>query len=417
MGYVNIPDMNLHGTIAKLIGKMQGSVMAKVLQNSTNITNSLNRQGCPTENETNRLRKKLNQNKRALSQVSNRISKFKSIPSKLKAPLGGLKAAYQLILALPIPQGIGIPPGPAGGLILGLPINITTKYADTMHLLKELIKQIDEQVGAITAALSVPAASLKSLNRNLGAADSAIKCCEVEAALNRQIKDGLIEYKELQDLGLGDDDGNLIFSTLGPRLLSKVSNDGLSNSGKDSSKNKGDLNKKGKWIAGMCYQLNDKVTHSGVEYIYTCKNSIASDGTCEVLSSDNSQPPQGECWLSVEEATNSGNTTLIESLKKLDDSNINNETKELIRSFLDSLKSAGDGENIKNANFFHTGPDGTVYELQIKDDPTSPTIAPRRFAVAVDPSGVAVLTGEKSFSSSVQVLLDEIKFRIDNQLP
>jgi hypothetical protein len=417
MGYVNIPDMNLHGTIAKLIGKMQGNVMSKVLQNSTNITNSLNRQGCPTENETNTLRKKLNQNKRALSQVSSRISKFKSIPSKLKAPLGGLKAAYQLILALPIPQGIGIPPGPAGGLILGLPINVTTKYADTMHLLKELIKQIDEQVGAITAALSVPSSALKSLTRNLGAADSAIKCCEVEAALNRQIKDGRIKYGELQDLGLGDDDGNLIFSTLGPRLLSKVSNDGLSNSGKDSSKNKGDLNKKGKWIAGICYQLNDKVTHNGVEYIYTCKNPISSDGTCEVLSSESNQPPDGECWMSVDDATNNGNDTLIESLRKLDDSNINNETKELIRSFLDSLKSAGDGENANNANFFHTGPDGTVYELQIKDDPNSPTIAPRRFAVAIDPSGVAVLTGEKSFSSSVQVLLDEIKFRIDNQLP
>ena len=62
MPYVNIPDSGLHGAIAKIVGKMQGQVMGKVIKNSTNITNSLNRKGCPTGSETNRLRKKLNQN-------------------------------------------------------------------------------------------------------------------------------------------------------------------------------------------------------------------------------------------------------------------------------------------------------------------------------------------------------------------
>ena len=417
MPYVNIPDSKLHGTIARLVGKMQGKVMSKVLNDSTNITNSLNRQGCPTEKETKRLRRKLSRNQVALNQVSGRINKFRSIPPKLKGPLGGLKAALKIILTLPIPQGIGIPPGPAGGLILGLPINVTTKYADTMHLLKEFIKQIDETVQAITAVLSVPSSSLKSLRRNLGAADSAVMCCEVEAALRKQIKDGRIKYGELDDLGLGDDDGGLIFSSLGPRLLSKVSNVGLTNSGKDSLKNIGDLNKKGKWIAGMCYQLNDKVTHKGEEYIYTCKNSISADGTCEVLSSEKNQPPDGECWMSVDEATDKGNQSLIDSLIKLNDSNIDKDTKKLIQNFLDLLKVQDDGSNLKNPNFFHTGPNGTVYELVIKDDPNSPEIAPRRFAVALDSEGVAVLSGEKSFSSDVEVLLNEIKFRIDNQLP
>jgi len=126
MPYVNIPDSGLHGAIAKIVGKMQGNVMAKVITNSTNITNSLNRKGCPTGPETKRLRNKLNQNTTALQKVSSRISKFKAIPGKLKPPLGGLKAALKIILTLPIPQGVGIPPGPAGGLILVLPINITT---------------------------------------------------------------------------------------------------------------------------------------------------------------------------------------------------------------------------------------------------------------------------------------------------
>ena len=57
------------------------------------------------------------------------------------------------------------------------------------------------------------------------------------------------------------------------------------------------------------------------------------------------------------------------------------------------------------------------FTLEIVQDPNSPAIAPRRYAIAKDKSGVIVLYGPSSFSSNTKVLLDEIKFRIDNQLP
>lgn len=57
------------------------------------------------------------------------------------------------------------------------------------------------------------------------------------------------------------------------------------------------------------------------------------------------------------------------------------------------------------------------YTLEIVQDPNSPEVAPRRYAIAKDRRGIIVLKGQPSFSSSTKVLLDEIKFRIDNQLP
>lgn len=66
----------------------------------------------------------------------------------------------------------------------------------------------------------------------------------------------------------------------------------------------------------------------------------------------------------------------------------------------------------KDPDYFYKG-----YELIIVDDPNSPSIAPRRYAIAKDKAGVIVLYGPSSFSSDTKVLLDEIKFRIDNQLP
>ena len=56
------------------------------------------------------------------------------------------------------------------------------------------------------------------------------------------------------------------------------------------------------------------------------------------------------------------------------------------------------------------------YTLVIIQDPNSPKVAPRRFAVAKNSKGTIVIQGPSSFSSSTQVLLGELKFRIDNQL-
>jgi hypothetical protein len=56
------------------------------------------------------------------------------------------------------------------------------------------------------------------------------------------------------------------------------------------------------------------------------------------------------------------------------------------------------------------------YIIKIQQDAQAPAIAPRRYAVAYDKNNVAVLKGQPSFSSSTQILIDEIKFRIDQLL-
>jgi hypothetical protein len=76
-----------------------------------------------------------------------------------------------------------------------------------------------------------------------------------------------------------------------------------------------------------------------------------------------------------------------------------------------------DAQGNPDPNYIHTSPtSGKTYTLAINQDPNSPQIAPRRFATATDNRGIVVLKGPSSFSSSTQVLLDEVKFRIDNQL-
>lgn len=87
------------------------------------------------------------------------------------------------------------------------------------------------------------------------------------------------------------------------------------------------------------------------------------------------------------------------------------------------LENTSDIENIEGVNlalYNEIGRNITVtyrgYTLEIRTDPESPAFAPRRYAVALDPVGVVVLQGTPSFSSNTDVLIEELKFRIDNQL-
>lgn len=131
--------------------------------------------------------------------------------------------------------------------------------------------------------------------------------------------------------------------------------------------------------------------------------------TIDVLESD------VEAVDSIVNTINTPLNALIVTLSSLDskiaicsiDSNANLST---ILNQVQPPSNTG-SEGIPNANFTYKG-----YVLAIVQDMNSPKIAPKRYATATDSRGIVVLQGESSFSSSTQVLLDEIKFRIDSKL-
>lgn len=91
-----------------------------------------------------------------------------------------------------------------------------------------------------------------------------------------------------------------------------------------------------------------------------------------------------------------------------------NEQKLEVMSLIENLPSnAGIGfSNDEQGNYFYKN-----YTITIQEDKNSPGFAKRRFAQVENDRGVVVMRGPVSFSSSTRVLIDEIKFRIDNQLP
>lgn len=409
MPYVNIPDSGLGGIVAKVIGKLLGNVSGNALETVRSIQNQLSEQGCPLPTENRRLKNKQTRVQQLTTRSNNRINKFKRLPPNLKNALTGLKAAKTLILTLPIPQAV--PPG------IGLPILITTKYADFLHLLKEMIKQIDELVNAIEVVLSLPEDTLKSMQQRLGAAETVLKGCDVENSLKAEVARGALSEQLLGQLGIIDEDGTYIYSNLGPVLLAS------------------DKKYRGKWTAPRGYQKFDIVSYLGQRWV--CQKAHISD----IKGGTETGPPPVGPWVEQNQQTLNSYNSLTDSTKKLNDSSIDDVIKSRLRATLVDFSKTVDNNTIGSGNFkvgpngelignipdknnpddpgkfLYTAPNGETYKLEIENDPTSPPIAPRRFAVAKNKDGITVLKGPKSFSSSVDILLDEIKFRIDNQLP
>lgn len=87
--------------------------------------------------------------------------------------------------------------------------------------------------------------------------------------------------------------------------------------------------------------------------------------------------------------------------------------KQDILSQIENLPSnAGLGANDGQGRYFYKD-----YTITIQEDKNSPGFAKRRFAQVENANGVVVMRGPASFSSSTRILIDEIKFRINNQLP
>lgn len=398
MPYVNIPDSALTGTIAKLIGKIEGDVSGKIVTQANDIQNKFRTQGCPTDID--RIANQVNNLNSASQSINDRLSKFRSLPGKLEPPVAGLKAAIRIILSLPIPQSV--PPG------FGIPINITTKYADILHLLKEFVKQIGDDIAGLKFIVNSSSTQLSSVTNLLNRTNVAVKSCQVEKALKEKIDSGDLTIQQLKDAGLVDDDEIFIFSTLGPKLINTKSGRSISD------------------ISNETGLTNEQVVQRiGEQINLGTGGDVATTGTIDT--------GQGGLGSSLGNATNDPGGTLndsfifsnspalatsqlLDALNRLQGSNFSLDLQTELRNLLDTFKDTSERDRRNNSKFFYTGPDGTVYRLTIELDPNSPPIAPRRFAVATNEEGVEVFKGDKSFSSSTDILLKELKFRIDNQL-
>lgn len=448
----------IHEAIANTVGKSSGIAVAKGLKVVTGATNKMRAKGCPPPAELAKVASQVGQVGALSGTLNGQLSAFKSIPSGLKAPVGGIRAAVASILSIAIPQAFPhVYVGPPG-----LPVSVTLKFYDLCNKLKEMASAFELTADAVGNTVSSAEGSIQEISRQVKALEAPIKACKI----NQAIKSNLTN-EQAGKLGLLDSNGDLITETLGSKILEKA------NTRPASEQLKLDLSN------SLGVEVNMKGTSTVDEVLNKLKNPIAAGvskgdayrllppgifkletgesvditGNQFAVFTDKQIPASNEGINSSNEDINldaNGNTTLtvkLESPSSLKPGGITGTSQALaelnsaLTNISDKLVFAGDAlandvgvsievletlkkdledistgivtkkdEELTNSDLTYRG-----YLLKIIRDPASPKLAPRHFAVAIR-DGKQELKGPSSFSSSKEVLLDEIKFRIDNQL-
>lgn len=455
----------IHEAIANTVGKSSGIAVAKGLKVVTGATNKMRAKGCPPPAELAKVASQVGQVGALSGTLNGQLSAFKSIPSGLKAPVGGIRGAVASILSIAIPQAFPhVQVGPPG-----LPVSVTLKFYDLCNKLKEMAAAFELTADAVGNTVSSAEGSIQEISRQVKALEAPIKACKI----NQAIKSNLTN-EQAGKLGLLDSNGDLITETLGSKILEKANTRpaseqlklDLSNSLGVEVNMKGTstvdevLNKLKNPIAagvskGDAYRLlppgifkletGESIDITGNQFaVFTDKQVLTSNEDINLdanginldanginldangntaltikLESPSSLKPGGITGTSQALAElNSALTNISDKLVFAGDALANDigvsvEVLETLKKDLEDISSGivtKKDEELTNSDLTYRG-----YLLKIIRDPASPKLAPRHFAVAIR-DGKQELKGPSSFSSSKEVLLDEIKFRIDNQL-
>jgi len=449
MPFEKFKPPKIHGAIGTAIGKANGIMIAKANKSVTAATNKMRAKGCPGPAELAKLDSKVNGLGALAGTLTSSMGTFAAIPKSLKAPIGGLKAAVKIILTLPIPQAFPhVQVGPPG-----LPVNITTKYADTLNLLKEFIAAMEITSDAIEFSIKNVSNSVSLISSRVKDLEAPIKACKIENI----IKSNLTK-EQAKKLKLLDEDGEYITSTLGSKVLepsnTRPASDQLKLTlGADLGV---DVNLKGakdidsilkikenaikeKVSSGDAYRLlppgqfklptGETQDITGKEFAILTQEGLDEEGLpifdLKYKSPDSLKPggltgkaqALAELDTALKELSDRLNAPSLSDENASQDAdaalNIASDTLLEIQKALTDLSKdlvTSEAAALEDPELFYKG-----YLLKIIKDPSSPKLAPKHFAVGIK-DGKQQIKGPSSFSSSKEVLLDEIKFRIDNQL-
>jgi hypothetical protein len=327
--------------------------------------NQLAKKSCPPLGGISKLINKKNKLTRQLNTILKIASKIQTVATILKALVLAFKVVRKLINVNPIPSTIGLPPGPAGGVIISTSLGKISTIEDKKDKLTKLVDKFGNVVGILTpTAIPIISALTKVLNL-LSAIDSLIGECLDEA---RQA------------------------------VIDELNNEDL-----DSNE----------WEPQFDYLFQDKVMYSGNQYSATESHT----------SNDNNSPINGGPWLLLEDKITLDNV----DFETISDSKIRRilgispnadfNVQDLLSGTylqvqLDEELTNINKETAESGTPTTTEYNGFILGVETQEGKTNGDLK-RRYAVGKDSQGVVVVKGEPSYASSDQILINELIFTID----
>ena len=343
------------------------------IQDPSDIANK----SCPPITEINKAITDKNKTTRQLNNSYKTIRSLSKSSGVLEVLLKAIKIIFKLLKKNPLPSTIGLPPGPAGGVIISQTMGNITSYDEKREITKKIIDKLSEVVKVFPdATIPISLALGESLSL-LSATDTSVGEC-----LN-DIRQSVLD--ELNKKSGGDVTGAISDSNGGD---GQGANGGVG-TGDGIGTNLGiGVGSNGNNISGGGLNTTD-AAKAGINTIDNFDFKTVSDSELKnILGLD------PDSTINVQDLL-AGNY-LQEQLDK----ELTGLTEE----------SANDGQpSITEYN-------GFVISVETESESAAAGKSiKRRFAVGKNRDGVLLVQGDKSYSSNDQVLIDELIFKIESE--
>ena len=343
------------------------------IQDPSDIANK----SCPPITEINKAITDKNKTTRQLNNSYKTIRSLSKSSKVLEVLLKAIKIIFKLLKKNPLPSTIGLPPGPAGGVIISQTMGNITAYDEKREITKKIIDKLSEVVKVFPdATIPISLALGESLSL-LSATDTSVGEC-----LN-DIRQSVLD--ELNKKSGGDVTGAISDSNGGD---GQGANGGVG-TGNGIGTNLGiGVGSNGNNISGGGLNTAD-AAKAGINTIDNFDFKTVSDSELKnILGLD------PDSTINVQDLL-AGNY-LQEQLDK----ELTGLTEE----------SANDGQpSITEYN-------GFVISVETESESAAAGKSiKRRFAVGKNRDGVLLVQGDKSYSSNDQVLIDELIFKIESE--
>ena len=364
----------IKGGIAAIVASQIGMVRAiLVVQVQKKVFEILQKftTGCPDSRELEKVIRTRNALLKQITSFKTRIQKLSSIAKKILATVAAIKLIIKIITSIPLPTAI-IPPMTGG---IGIPISVLTKYSNALIKLNKLLDKLLEEAAAITIVVSSIEPPLQLLEDKLKSIDISIQECSLQ--------DVKQEVDTTNTAFTGDITGTSTSLSQTEAAIDASIDTFFDENideylGAEGGQSVDDIISE--LVPQIVDQISNEIPQTGVGAVQL-ETSIVAAGT-----GIGGRVIGGTGTVSGIGGTGIGDTGTVSGTGGVPSTPLKEET-------------------------YYNG-----YSISIVRDPESPKLAPKNYAIAKDSKGIIVLRGPSSFSSSTSILVEELKFRIDQLL-
>lgn len=389
---------NLVAFVTSQMGRIEAAIYRYANDKLNEIINELLRQ-CPPPEVLNRIIKQKQSIEKLAGSFDSKIQKFNSIPNTLEPAIGAGKVIVEILSHMPLPSTIGTPPGITGGVIISVPTGVIQTQSNLLVFTRKMVEVLEDDVVSIKDVLSSTQGLFDPILDRLKMLDRLVDHCvnNPDAPDDQRAKvidPRLLDPNDLSNRSLfaGSFRKKLSDDEEHTTTLEQDIDEAFFGTGDSTGVGSSGGKDRGLWGIGVDYFVDDVVTYKTFKYKCNTDHTSTADGIT-------GPPGVGQYWdrfFGFDDGSGTG---------------LSKEDRDTV------YKDTGLDKNTGPADEVYSTARNTQYTIRIENDPNSPAIAPRRRAIALDRRGVVVLKGPYSFSSSEEILKDELKFRIDNQLP